>query len=176
MLKLDHITVIADLGARLRAFTLEHPDPAAVEALYRALTVDRPPAVRRGGPPPLGQAEIAGPPRARGGRQLDPPLDAQLARGVRHPMDLLGRQGRGARGSEAVDRHLYDGEYYFQIVEPPKAPVAPLSALSEEYKSAHPRFQIGNGCLITDPAPRAIGGDNGGGGGGSGGGGAGGWH
>ncbi|MEN3377605.1 MAG: hypothetical protein V7604_2960 [Hyphomicrobiales bacterium] len=39
---------IADLGARLSSFTLEHPDPAAVEALYRTLTVDRPPEIRRG--------------------------------------------------------------------------------------------------------------------------------
>jgi hypothetical protein len=42
------MATIADLGARLRSFTLEHPDPAAVEALYRALTVDRPPAIGRG--------------------------------------------------------------------------------------------------------------------------------
>jgi glyoxalase-like protein len=42
------MTTIADLGARLRSFTLEHPDPAAVEALYGAMTVDRPPAIIRG--------------------------------------------------------------------------------------------------------------------------------
>lgn len=36
---------IPDLGARLRSLTLEHPDPAAVEALYRALSIDRPPTV-----------------------------------------------------------------------------------------------------------------------------------
>jgi hypothetical protein len=42
------MATIADLGARLRSFTLEHPDPAAVEALYRAITVDRPPAIDRG--------------------------------------------------------------------------------------------------------------------------------
>jgi hypothetical protein len=42
------MATIADLGARLRSFTLEHPDPAAVEALYRAMTVDRPPAIDRG--------------------------------------------------------------------------------------------------------------------------------
>ncbi len=42
------MATIVDLGARLRSFTLEHPDPAAVEALYRALTVDRPPDIRRG--------------------------------------------------------------------------------------------------------------------------------
>ena len=42
------MATIADLGARLRSFTLEHPDPAAVEALYRAMTVDRPPRIDRG--------------------------------------------------------------------------------------------------------------------------------
>lgn len=42
------MATIADLGARLRCFTLEHPDPAAVRALYRALTVDRPPNIDRG--------------------------------------------------------------------------------------------------------------------------------
>lgn len=36
---------IPDLGARLRSFTLEHPDPAAIEGLYRSLSVDRPPAL-----------------------------------------------------------------------------------------------------------------------------------
>ena len=39
---------IPDLGARLRSFTLEHPDPAAIEALYPALSIDRPPAVIQG--------------------------------------------------------------------------------------------------------------------------------
>ena len=42
------MATIADLGARLRSFTLEHPDPAAVEALYRAIIVDRPPTIDRG--------------------------------------------------------------------------------------------------------------------------------
>jgi len=42
------MATIADLGARLRSFTLEHPDPDAVEALCRAFTVDRPPEIRRG--------------------------------------------------------------------------------------------------------------------------------
>jgi len=42
------MATIADLGARLRSFTLEHPDPAAVEALYRAMALDRPPAIGRG--------------------------------------------------------------------------------------------------------------------------------
>ncbi len=39
---------IAELGARLTSFTLEHPDPSSVEALYRALRVERPPTVRHG--------------------------------------------------------------------------------------------------------------------------------
>jgi len=42
------MATMADLGARLRSFTLEHPDPAAVEALYGAMVVDRPPAIVRG--------------------------------------------------------------------------------------------------------------------------------
>jgi len=42
------LTTIADPGARLRSFTLEHPDPAAVEALYHELAVDRPPVIARG--------------------------------------------------------------------------------------------------------------------------------
>lgn len=39
---------IPDLGARLRSFALEHPDAAAVEALYRELSIDRPPALAPG--------------------------------------------------------------------------------------------------------------------------------
>ncbi|HKU93645.1 MAG TPA: VOC family protein [Vineibacter sp.] len=39
------MATIADLGARLRSFTLEHPDPSAVSALYRDLDIDRPPVV-----------------------------------------------------------------------------------------------------------------------------------
>jgi hypothetical protein len=42
------MATIADLGARLRSFTLEHPDPYAVEALYHELAVDRPPVIARG--------------------------------------------------------------------------------------------------------------------------------
>ena len=42
------MATMADLGARLRSFTLEHPDPAAVEALYGAMVVDRPPVIVRG--------------------------------------------------------------------------------------------------------------------------------
>lgn len=39
---------IPDLGARLRSLTLEHPDPAAIAALYRELAIDRPPAIVTG--------------------------------------------------------------------------------------------------------------------------------
>jgi len=39
---------IADLGARLDSFSLEHPDPAAISALYRALQIDRPPSIGHG--------------------------------------------------------------------------------------------------------------------------------
>ena len=42
------MAAIADPGARLRSFALEHPDPTALQALYRALPVDRPPEIRRG--------------------------------------------------------------------------------------------------------------------------------
>ncbi|MGY4304212.1 hypothetical protein ACVIJ6_001455 [Bradyrhizobium sp. USDA 4369] len=39
---------IADLGARLRSFVLEHPDPTALQAFYRTLSLDRPPEIRPG--------------------------------------------------------------------------------------------------------------------------------
>jgi len=42
------MATMADLGARLRSLTLEHPDPFHVEALYRALAVDRPPRIVNG--------------------------------------------------------------------------------------------------------------------------------
>jgi Glyoxalase-like domain len=42
------MATMADLGARLRSVTLEHPDPAVVETLYRALRVERPPEIRKG--------------------------------------------------------------------------------------------------------------------------------
>jgi hypothetical protein len=42
------MTSIADLGARLRSFSLEHPDAAAISELYRDLDIDRPPAIVRG--------------------------------------------------------------------------------------------------------------------------------
>ncbi|HHI69482.1 MAG TPA: VOC family protein [Rhodobacteraceae bacterium] len=37
------MTDIPDLGARLVSFSLEHPEPAAIELLYRDLSIDRPP-------------------------------------------------------------------------------------------------------------------------------------
>lgn len=37
-----------DLGARLRSFTLQHPDAARLMALYRGLGIDRPPEVVEG--------------------------------------------------------------------------------------------------------------------------------
>lgn len=39
------MAAIADLGARLRSFTLEHPDSAVVAVLYRELGIDRPPVI-----------------------------------------------------------------------------------------------------------------------------------
>lgn len=42
------MATIADLGARLRSFSLEHPDVAAISALYRDLRIDRPPAIVHG--------------------------------------------------------------------------------------------------------------------------------
>lgn len=39
------MAAIADLGARLRSFTLQHRDAAALSALYRELGIDRPPVV-----------------------------------------------------------------------------------------------------------------------------------
>jgi Glyoxalase-like domain len=42
---------MADLGARLRSFTLAHPDPGSVSVLYRELEIDRPPVVVQGNAP-----------------------------------------------------------------------------------------------------------------------------
>ena len=42
------VASIPDLGARLHSLTLEHPDPVRIEALYRKLDIDRPPAVVQG--------------------------------------------------------------------------------------------------------------------------------
>jgi len=36
---------IPDMGARLHALTLEHPDPDAIEKLYRDLSIDHPPTI-----------------------------------------------------------------------------------------------------------------------------------
>lgn len=44
----SYVATIPDLGARLSSFTLEHPDPAGIEAIYRALDIDCPPLVLRG--------------------------------------------------------------------------------------------------------------------------------
>ncbi|GGH56529.1 VOC family protein [Frigidibacter albus] len=44
----SYIATIPDLGARLASFTLEHPDPNAVEALLRGLAIDRPPVIVQG--------------------------------------------------------------------------------------------------------------------------------
>lgn len=42
------MAAIADLGARLISFTLEHPDPVAVQDLYQELNVDRAPTIVNG--------------------------------------------------------------------------------------------------------------------------------
>ncbi len=39
---------IPDMGACLRSLTLEHPDSAAIERLYRELSINRPPAIIQG--------------------------------------------------------------------------------------------------------------------------------
>jgi uncharacterized protein (DUF608 family) len=52
------------------------------------------------------------------------------------------------RGSRWVDENLYNGRYYIQKIQQPPADAAPMTALSEEYRRANPRFQVGNGCLI----------------------------
>jgi len=44
----SYIASLPDLGARLRSFTLEHPNPAAIDSFYRELKIDRPPTVIRG--------------------------------------------------------------------------------------------------------------------------------
>jgi hypothetical protein len=42
------MATMPDLGARLRSFSLEHPDVAAISALYRTFEIDRPPAIVEG--------------------------------------------------------------------------------------------------------------------------------
>jgi hypothetical protein len=42
------MAAMADLGARFRYFSLEHPEPEKIAALYRELAIDRSPTVTRG--------------------------------------------------------------------------------------------------------------------------------
>ena len=42
------MATIADLGARLRSFVLEHPEPETISKLYGELAIDRPPEVVAG--------------------------------------------------------------------------------------------------------------------------------
>lgn len=42
------MATIADLGARLVSFSLEHPEPEAIAAFYAQLDIDRPPAILHG--------------------------------------------------------------------------------------------------------------------------------
>jgi len=42
------MATMADLGARLLSFSLNHPDAAAVAKLYEELDIDRPPAIMHG--------------------------------------------------------------------------------------------------------------------------------
>lgn len=46
--KARNMATIPDMGARLDSFSLEHPDPAAIAALYRDLAIDRPPSIVQG--------------------------------------------------------------------------------------------------------------------------------
>ena len=41
---------MADLGAKLCALTIEHPDPDRIVGLYRALAIETPPRVQKGEP------------------------------------------------------------------------------------------------------------------------------
>lgn len=45
------MATIADLGARLISFTLDHPDAVAIREFYRTLVLDRPPAIVEGKEP-----------------------------------------------------------------------------------------------------------------------------
>ncbi|MEO0621888.1 MAG: VOC family protein [Pseudomonadota bacterium] len=51
---------IPDLGARLRSWSLSHPDPERIGALYKELAVDQPPRIIAG-PEPRYSAEIETP-------------------------------------------------------------------------------------------------------------------
>ncbi|MGQ9879416.1 MAG: GH116 family glycosyl-hydrolase [Armatimonadota bacterium] len=52
------------------------------------------------------------------------------------------------KGSRWIDENLFNGRYYVQKIQPPRDTPAPMTALSDEWRSPHPRFQVGNGCLI----------------------------
>jgi hypothetical protein len=41
----SYVASIPDLGAHLHSFTLGHPDPSAIQALYRELAIEHPPAI-----------------------------------------------------------------------------------------------------------------------------------
>lgn len=60
------MATVADLGARLESFALEHPDAAAISALYREIGIAGGPEVRRG--PALRYSARIGTPR--GPKQL----------------------------------------------------------------------------------------------------------
>lgn len=44
----SYIASIPDLDARLHSFTLEHPDPTRIAALYRELAIENPPVIVQG--------------------------------------------------------------------------------------------------------------------------------
>lgn len=41
----SYIATIPELGARLHSFTLEHPDPSSIAALYKELAIENPPTI-----------------------------------------------------------------------------------------------------------------------------------
>src|SRR5947209_8370052 len=73
---------------------------------------------------------------------------ARMARAVSDEAFAATCDDLRAKGSHWVDGNLFNGSYYIQHVQPPKGPVAAMTALGHEHESAAPRFQIGNGCLI----------------------------
>lgn len=52
------------------------------------------------------------------------------------------------RGAKWMDENLYNGRFYVQRDGKPPENPAPLSTMSEEFKTAEPRWQQGAGCLI----------------------------
>ncbi len=55
------------------------------------------------------------------------------------------------QGSKWTDEHLFNGEYYIQIVQPPKSrdEVSPFLLVGMGAKDVtHPVFQLGKGCLV----------------------------